>query len=400
MNDEVYEGHGEVKEISAQDGGGTKCRAIVIVADSVGCGALPDADAYGDAHANTLLHIAQVEGGLSIPNLRELGIGHILEIPGGEAKIEPRAFCHKKLAEISAGKDTTTGHWELMGLKLDQPFPVYPQGFPREVMDRFVELTGYGYLGNVAASGTEIIERLGERHCQTGDLIVYTSADSVFQIAAHEDIVSREKLYEICEIVRNEILVGRHTVGRVIARPFVGNGITGFSRTSHRHDFAVLPPSETVLDKLRKKGVEVVGIGKISDIFCGRGISESHPTVSNDDGMTTVMEQLSTHDTGFIFANLVDFDMLWGHRRDVKAYKEGLEHFDAWLPRLMNALTERDLLIITADHGCDPTYEGSDHTREYVPVLMFTKNDDHSFIDTKSDDFEMVGKAVYSWLCR
>lgn len=386
--------------IPLRDDGVTARRAVVIVLDSLGCGALPDADAYGDAHANTLLHIAQAEGGLSIPNLRKLGIGAILDIPGGGAETRPEAFCHKKLAEISAGKDTTTGHWELMGLRLNRPFPVYPQGFPREVMDRFVELTGHGYLGNEAASGTEIIERLGERHCRTGDLIVYTSADSVFQIAAHEAIVPVEKLYEICEIVRDEILVGDNAVGRVIARPFVGNPATGFTRTSRRHDFAVLPPNETVLDKLREKGVEVVGIGKISDIFCGRGISESHPTVSNEDGMATIIEQISAHDSGLIFANLVDFDMLWGHRRDSKAYKEGLEHFDAWLPRLMDELTEHDLLIITADHGCDPTFKGSDHTREYVPVLMFTKSEDHGFIDTESDDFGMVGKAVYSWVCR
>jgi len=400
MCEETREEQEQMTMIPPKNNGGAAYRALVIVLDSVGCGALPDADAYGDTGANTLLHIADAEGGLSIPHLRKLGIGNILDLPGGVAEARPAAFCHKKLAELSAGKDTTTGHWELMGLKLDQPFPVYPCGFPREIMDRFVELTGHGYLGNVAASGTEIIERLGERHTQSGDLIVYTSADSVFQIAAHEDVVSVERLYEICEIVRNEILIGNHAVGRVIARPFVGNPLIGFTRTSRRHDFAVLPPSETVLDKLREKGAEVVGIGKISDIFCGRGISESHPTVSNEDGMTTVIEQLSAHDSGLIFANLVDFDMLWGHRRDPKAYKEGLERFDAWLPQLIGELTERDLLIITADHGCDPTFKGSDHTREYVPVLMFTKSDDHGFIDTDSDDFGMVGKAVYSWVCR
>lgn len=348
-------------------------RAFVIVLDSVGCGALPDAASYGDEGANTLGHIAQAAGGLNLANLAALGLGRACTVPG----IRPEATetlggGYGRMAEVSAGKDTTTGHWELMGLPVLTPFPTYPRGFPPEVMSRFVEVTGHGWIGNEPASGTEIIDRLGATHVESGKLIVYTSADSVFQIAAHEDVVSVEELYRVCELARTKVLVGDHAVARVIARPFVGDPAQGFRRTSRRHDYSLAPTGATALDVLREHGVPVYGIGKISDIYAGRGITLSQSTESNDDGMDKVLRLADEIDFGLVFVNLVDFDMLWGHRRDAQGYARGLEVADARIGELLAALRDDDLLIVTADHGCDPTLDGSDHTREYVPLLVTT----------------------------
>lgn len=366
-------------------------RAFLIVLDSVGCGALPDASQYGDQGANTLAHVARAAGGLSLPNLEALGLGCVTQIDGVSCSGYQRGIWGR-MAEVSAGKDTTTGHWELMGLPVLTPFRTYPSGFPAQVMDRFSALTGYGWLGNVAASGTEILERLGGEHLSTGKLIVYTSADSVFQIAAHESVVPVGELYRVCEIVRDQVLVGEHAVARVIARPFEGSVEDGFRRTSRRHDYSLAPTGATALDVLVDFGVPVYGVGKISDIFAGRGVTVSIPTASNDDGMDRVIELVSRVDSGLVFVNLVDFDMVWGHRRDAIAYGRGLEKADARLGQLMDLLADEDLLIVTADHGCDPTHVGSDHTREYVPVLAVTGLE-MSEARTFGGDFTAEGNA-------
>jgi phosphopentomutase len=345
-------------------------RAFLIVLDSVGCGALPDAPAYGDSGVNTLGHIAAAVGGLHVPTLQSLGLGNIIPLEGVAPEPEPLAS-YGKMAEASAGKDTTTGHWELMGLTVEQPFPTYPQGFPADVMEAFTHLTGYGYLGNVAASGTAIINDLGPEHLQTGKPIIYTSADSVFQIAAHSDVIDLNELYRICTIAREQVLTGDHAVARVIARPFEGSVEAGFKRTPMRHDYSLRPFAPTLLDRLQQSSVPTLGIGKINDIFAGQGVGESVPTRSNEAGMDALAHESATREAGFVFANLVDFDMLWGHRRDVAAYARGLETFDSWLAGFIVGLRDSDLLVITADHGCDPTFSGSDHTREYVPLLVY-----------------------------
>ena len=341
-------------------------RVIWIVLDSVGIGAMPDAAAFHDPPgADTLGNIARLRG-LALPNLGRLGLGNIKPLTGiAPATCPEGAFGRCALA--SPGKDTTTGHWEMAGIHLDRPFPLYPHGFQREVMDEFERQTGSRALGNKAASGTEIIQELGGEHMRTGSPIVYTSADSVFQVAAHEEVIPLWEQYKICETAR-EILRGPYEVGRVIARPFLGSP-GAFTRTSNRHDYAVPPPRGMLLDKLEERGVFVESVGKIFDIFLGRGVRGYVRTTSNAEGMNKTLDALAAVDSGLIFVNLVDFDQLYGHRNDVEGYGAALERFDAWLPDFERALRPDDLAIFTADHGCDPTVPGTDHTREYVPLL-------------------------------
>ncbi len=338
----------------------------VVVLDSVGIGGAPDAAEFGDEASATLPHVAEAVGGLELPNLARLGLGNIVDIRGVAPTDSPDG-CFGSMIERSPGKDTTTGHWEIAGVILDQPFPTYPEGFPREVMDAFEGAAGSPSLGNVAASGTEIIERLGEEHLRTGYPIVYTSADSVFQIAAHVDVIPLERLYELCRLAR-EIMRGPHEVGRVIARPFRGRP-GAFQRTPDRHDFSVLPPRKTVLDEISAAGHEVRGIGKISDIFAGRGVTSSRPTRSNVEGIAAVAEEVAAPRSGLVFANLVDFDQSFGHRNDPRGYAQALAEFDGGLPRILAALGPDDVLLITADHGNDPTTPSTDHSRERVPLL-------------------------------
>jgi phosphopentomutase len=342
-------------------------RVILIILDSCGIGELPDAKLYGDEGSNTIVNTARAVGGLRLPNLQRLGLGNIDAILGvGSNPITEANF--GKMAEISPGKDSTTGHWEIMGLLLQKPFPVYPHGFPPEIIKQFEKTIGRKILGNKPASGTEIIKELGEEHIRSGKPIVYTSADSVFQIAAHEEIISIDELYEMCAIAR-KILQGEHGVARVIARPFVGKpGF--FKRTERRKDFSLPPTGETILDILKRSGIPVIGIGKIEDLFAGRGLSESIHTKNNSDGMDKLVEAMKTFKTGLIFINLVDFDMLWGHRNDHSGFATGLEEFDKRLSEVLNLLASEDVLIITADHGCDPTTPSTDHSREYVPLLV------------------------------
>ncbi|HEX2294597.1 MAG TPA: phosphopentomutase [Actinomycetota bacterium] len=342
-------------------------RAVaLVVLDSVGIGGAPDAAAFGDEGSATLPHVAEAVGGLSLPNLAALGLGHVADVRGVPA-VEKPAGAFGTMVERSAGKDTTTGHWELAGVVLERPFPTYPEGFPPEVMERFEAAIGSPTLGNVAASGTEIIERLGAEHVRTGAPIVYTSADSVFQIAAHVDVVPLETLYEMCRVAR-EILRGDHEVGRVIARPFEGSA-GSFRRTPDRHDFSVLPPRPTVLDSIAGAGAEVRGVGKIADIFAGSGVTTSRPTRSNEEGITAVVEELAAIERGLVFANLVEFDSSYGHRNDPAGYAAALEAFDIRLPEIAAALGPRDVLLVTADHGNDPTTPSTDHSRERVPLL-------------------------------
>jgi len=343
-------------------------RVVLIALDGVGVGALPDAEAYGDGGAHTLAHVARCHGGLALPHLEALGLGRIAPLSGVPPCPNPLAGWGK-MAEKAAGKDTTAGHWEIAGVVMKRPFATFPEGFPDKIMQAFQKATGLGWLGNEVASGTEIIARLGESHLRTGLPIIYTSVDSVFQIAAHEDIIPPEKLYQICRIARR--ILDPYQVGRVIARPFIGRDSTAFRRTSRRHDFSMPPPEETVLDRLRALNLPVIGVGKIGDIFCGQGLSASRPSRDNRHGMELTRQSFAEIKRGLVFTNLVDFDMLYGHRRDVAGFAGALQDFDRWLPQLMEEMTERDLLIITADHGCDPTTEGTDHSREYVPLLVW-----------------------------
>jgi phosphopentomutase len=349
-------------------------RIIWVVLDSVGIGEMPDAEAYGDRGSDTLGNMARVLAGrgkpLKLSNLCRLGLANIRPLTGLTPDPAPMG-CYGKAALASPGKDTTTGHWEMAGIHLAKPFPLFPHGFPPEVMDEFERRIGRNTLGNKAASGTEIIKELGEEHVRTGSPIVYTSGDSVFQVAAHEEVIPLFELYKICETAR-EILRGPYEVGRVIARPFTGEP-GHFTRTPNRHDYAVPPPKGMLLDKLADRGVDIFAVGKIFDIYLGRGIGETESTKSNADGMAKILKAMEDSKSGLIFANLVDFDMLYGHRNDVEGYGRALEEVDAWLPELEGKLDKGDLLILTADHGCDPTTASTDHSREYVPVLTYGK---------------------------
>ena len=337
-------------------------RSLVLVLDSVGVGHAPDEDAYGDAGANTLGHILRACPGLNLPHLRRIGIQSALSLSAGEPADIPEAGSVCVMSELSAGKDTTTGHWELAGIVLDEPFLTY-ESFPAKMVEAIEAAADVRFIGNVAASGTEILARLGEQHVRTGNPILYTSADSVLQIAAHEDVIPLARLYEICKAARQHA----DGIGRVIARPFVGtNG--QWTRTPNRHDFSLTPP-RTVLNALEEAGVPVTGIGKISDIFAGSGIRSSYPTTSNHHGMEVIQKLWDTEREGLFFANLVDFDMLFGHRRDPKGYALALEEFDLWLGEFLKTIRDDDLVIITADHGNDPTWKGTDHTRENVPCF-------------------------------
>jgi len=342
-------------------------RVIWIVLDSVGIGEMPDAAAYGDAGSDTLGHIA-AQRKLHLPQLAALGLGNIKPLAHVGPVDRPSA-AFGRCALASPGKDTTTGHWEMVGIHLAKPFPLYPNGFPPEIMDEFERRIGRGSLGNCAASGTEIIKQLGEEHMRTGKPIVYTSADSVFQVAAHEEVIPLWELYKICETAR-EILRGPYEVGRVIARPFTG-APGSFARTPNRKDYAVPPPRGMLLDQLESHNVTVSSVGKIFDVFLGRGIGDHEKTKNNTDGMARTLEMLDEMESGLLFVNLVDFDQLYGHRNNVEGYAKALEDFDAWLPALYGKLTEADLLILTADHGCDPTTPSTDHSREYVPLLVY-----------------------------
>ena len=345
-------------------------RIIVIVLDSVGIGELPDAYKFGDEGSNTLVNTAKAVGGLNIPNLERFGIGKIDDIMGVSKDVEEKAF-YGKMIETSAAKDTTSGHWEIMGVITDKPFPTYPNGFPDEVIEQFTKSIGRSILGNKTASGTEIIKELGAEHIKTGCPIVYTSADSVFQIAACEDVIPVESLYEICDCAR-DILKGEHNVGRVIARPFIVEaGI--YTRTEKRRDFSLPPPEYTLLDKAVRDGYEVVGIGKIGDIFAHRGLTREVHATNNHEGVLKTIECVKEDFKGIVFTNLIDFDMKYGHRNDPEGYAGALEAFDRRLPELVDALNPNDILMITADHGCDPTTPGTDHSREYVPLLVFGK---------------------------
>lgn len=345
-------------------------RIFLIVLDSVGIGALPDAKTYDDEGAHTLGNIAKTMGGIHLPQLEELGLGNIDKVEGVK-RVNPSRGFYTKMAEASVGKDTMTGHWELMGLRIKHPFQTFPQGFPHELMKELELRTKRSILGNKVASGTAIIDELGAEHIRTGGIIVYTSADSVLQIAAHESVVPLEELYAICEIARELTLEEPYTVGRVIARPFIGE-VGAFVRTANRHDYAVKPYERTVLNYLQIADYDVLGLGKIDDIFDGEGITESIRTKDNDDGMDKLRKVVDRPFTGLAFLNLVDFDALYGHRRNVEGYAGALERFDQQLASLLPSFKEDDLLVITADHGNDPTHHGTDHTREYVPLLAYT----------------------------
>ena len=345
-------------------------RVLLIVLDSVGIGALPDAHLYGDEGANTLGNLAQAVD-LRLPNLAKMGLSHI---PGSHMQPHPEAAgAFGRMAQKSPGKDTTNGHWEIAGVTIQQPFPTFPDGFPLELMQRYEQAIGTPTLGNYPSSGTVILDELGEEHMRTGYPIVYTSADSVFQIAAHEDIIPLERLYQLCQIAR-DMLTGPYAVGRVIARPFVGTGKGAFKRTGNRKDFSLDPLGETILDVLKHEGMEVLGVGKIEDIFNHRGLTASNHAAGNAACIEATLAYMAQSFRGLCFVNLVDTDMIWGHRRDTGGYAAALEAFDAKLPGLMATLNPEDLLIITADHGCDPTFRGTDHTREHVPLLVWRKD--------------------------
>jgi phosphopentomutase len=343
-------------------------RVILIVLDSCGVGELPDAFKYGDQGSDTLGNTAKKVGGLVLPNLEKLGLGNIEPIQRVIPQKSPLG-CFGRMGELSVGKDSTTGHWEIGGVILNKSFPLYPNGFPEKLIQEFQEAIGREIIGNKPASGTEIIKELGEEHLRTGKPIVYTSADSVFQIAAHERIISVESLYHMCLIAR-KLLSGEHGVARVIARPFIGEP-GSFKRTERRKDFSLPPPEKTILDILKEKGIRVIGIGKIEDLFAGRGLSKSVHTKNNMEGMDRLIQAMNEEREGLIFINLIDFDMLWGHRNNVEGFARGLEDFDKRLPEVLDLLKPDDVLIITADHGCDPTTPSTDHSREYVPLLVY-----------------------------
>ncbi len=369
-------------------------RACVIVLDAVGAGELPDAHEYGDEGSDTLGNVARAVGGLDLPNLEQLGLGNVEELQGCPPLAHAPAVAGR-LFERSKGKDTTTGHWELMGIVTPVAMPTYPHGFPFEVIEEFAHRTGRGVLGNKAASGTEIIEELGEDHQRTGKWIVYTSADSVFQVAAHEETIPLEELYEACKIAR-EILTGKHAVGRVIARPFVGTP-GHYTRTPNRHDWSLKPRQPNYLTLVREAGNPVHGVGKIHDIFAGVDVDESHPTKSNIEGIQRTERLLQELESGLVFVNLVETDMLWGHRNDPENFHRCLQDFDRRLPDLLAALQPGDLLVLTSDHGCDPTTPSTDHSREHALFLAYVEG--RNAAGRRHDgEFADVGATVNSWL--
>lgn len=367
-------------------------RTILIVLDSVGAGALPDAAAFGDAGAHTLKSISQSPY-FKIPHLLELGLGNIEGLGFLGAAQAPKASFGRAL-ERSQGKDTTIGHWELAGLISEQPLPTFPEGFPQELLDQMEQVWGRGILCNKPYSGTDVIRDYGDEMVQTGKLIVYTSADSVFQIAAHEEVVPLEELYEICQKAR-ELLVGEWGVGRVIARPFIGKS-GQYTRTANRRDYSLLPPKDTLLDVLQKQNVSVTSVGKIVDIFANQGIDRAYRTHSNAEGMEETLRLVKEGQDGLIFLNLVDFDMIYGHRQDVDGYAKALAEFDAWLPQLLAAMGAEDRLIITADHGCDPADQSTDHTREYIPILVYSPALPPRPLGTRQS-FCDIGQTVAAW---
>lgn len=370
-----------------------KNRVFLIVLDSVGAGSLPDAAAYGDAGSNTIRSLSASDM-LHIPNLRSMGYGNIdgLDFLGA---VETPVAAYGRMREVSVGKDTTTGHWELAGVISEHPLPTFPDGFPEEIIQEFCRLTGRGVLCNRPYSGTQVIADYGLRHMQSGDLIVYTSADSVFQIAAHEDVVPTEQLYTYCETAR-KLLTGPYGVGRVIARPFIGTP-GNFTRTARRHDYSLEPIGRTVLDTLKAAGKDVLAVGKITDIFAGRGITQTYLSKSNADGMRIAAELQRQPFEGLCFVNLVDFDSVYGHRNDIDGYARALSEFDSWLPQFMKQMLPEDVLVITADHGCDPGYPTTDHTREYVPLFVYGHGIKPESLGTRSS-FTDVAASVAAWL--
>ncbi|WP_420848192.1 phosphopentomutase [Natranaerofaba carboxydovora] len=366
-------------------------KVVLVVLDGVGIGALPDAKNFGDDGANTLGNISKKIEDFKLPNFSDFGLGNISEIAGIDITEVPLAY-YGKMTQKSAGKDTTSGHWEIAGNIIEKPFPTYPNGFPDEIIEKFKKETGKDVLGNKAASGTEIIIELGKEHLKNRAPIVYTSADSVFQIAAHEEVIPLEELYELCETARR-ILTGEHGVGRVIARPFKGE-YPNFVRTEKRKDFSLKPPENNLLSIIKNSGKEVVGVGKIEDIFAGESLTKSIKTKDNTDGIEKTLEMVNEIDEGLIITNLIDFDMLYGHRNDCSGFFDALYEFDLNLPLFLANLNDDDLLIITSDHGCDPTYPGTDHTREYVPLLVYN----HNFKEPKNlgvrDTFADVGQTI------
>ncbi|MBP2240748.1 phosphopentomutase [Cytobacillus eiseniae] len=367
-------------------------RIFVVVMDSVGIGEAPDAEQFGDKGADTFGHIAERMNGLHMPNMGKLGLSNIREIKGIEKAEKPLAY-YTKMQEASNGKDTMTGHWEIMGLNIQTPFQVFPDGFPQELVAEIESRTGRKIIGNKPASGTEILDELGEEHMKTGALIVYTSADSVLQIAAHEEIIPLEEQYQICQIARELTLDEKYMVGRVIARPFIGQP-GSFKRTSNRHDYALKPFDRTVMSEMKDAGLDVIAIGKISDIFDGEGVTKSLRTISNMDGMDKLVQTFDMDFTGLSFLNLVDFDALYGHRRDPEGYGKALEEYDARLPEVFEKMREGDLLMITADHGNDPVHHGTDHTREYVPLLVYAKNNENGKELPIRETFADIGATI------
>ena len=369
-------------------------RIFTIVMDSVGCGEMPDAEHYGDRGADTIGHIAKTVGGLTMPAMEKLGYGNLHSILGVEPQRDPQGY-YTKMLEASVGKDTMTGHWEMMGLYIDKPFQTFTDtGFPQELIDELEKRTGYKIVGNKSASGTEILDELGEHHMKTKDMIVYTSADSVLQIAAHEEVFGLEELYRCCEIARELTMKDEWKVGRVIARPFIGEGKGHFTRTSNRHDLALKPFGRTVLNELKDKGYEVISVDKIKDIFDGEGITEAYKSTSSHHGMEQTIELTQKDFTGLCFVNLVDFDAKWGHRRNPQGYAQELEDYDQLLTTFLGQLREEDLVIITADHGNDPCHTGTDHTREMVPLILYSPSHQGSGLLPLANTFANLGATV------
>lgn len=366
-------------------------RVILIVLDSVGIGEMPDAYTYGDEGSNTLGNISKLCGGIDLKNSISLGLGNIDGIEGID-KVESPLGSFGKMSEKSRGKDTTTGHFEIAGIVLEKEFPTYPNGFPDSIIKEFEKQTGLKVIGNTVASGTAIIEELGEEHMKTGNPICYTSADSVFQIAAHEEIIPIERLYEICTIARN-ILVGEHGVGRVIARPFIGEK-GSFTRTSNRRDFSMKPPKKTMLDYIKNNNMDVLAVGKIEDIYAGEGITDAVHIINNQDGIDKTLEYMKRGSSGLIFTNLVDFDMLYGHRNNPEGYKNALEEFDVRLKEIIASMNDNDILMLTADHGCDPTTESTDHSREYTPFVAYGKDINPGVNVGIRSSFADIGKTI------